>query len=351
MTAHSHGWAPPAGADLTGPRRRALALGLLGLAALGGPGISRAAPGTLPLGAAGPRSAVEWLERLQEASRAHSYVGTFVVSSNAGAMSSARVWHACDGDVSADKLEALTGAPRSIFRRSGEQFTLLPAQRLVRIERREMSGIFPQLLKSSDHRIADFYDARVIGVDRVAGYEADVVVLVPRDGLRFGYRLWSDKKTGLLLKLQTLGMAGEVLEQAAFSELQLGAPLRPAQLEQDMVAPAGWRVERIEAARSSLQAQAWSLRSAVPGFRNLDCYRRRTAAGHEQLHCIFSDGLASVSVFVEPLQANRQASEVQLSAGASQTLTRRIEDGWVTVVGEVPPQTLRAFAQGVERRR
>jgi sigma-E factor negative regulatory protein RseB len=322
-----------------------LALSLVGPQARAGTATTQAAAVATPRGAAG------WLERLQNASRGHTYVGTFVVSSNAGAMSSARIWHACDGETSVDKLEALTGAPRAIFRRSGEQLTLLPGQRLARFERREMSGAFPQLLKSADHRIADFYDARVIGTDRVAGHEADVVVLAPRDEHRFGYRLWSEKRTGLMIKLQTLAPTGEVLEQAAFTDLQLDVPLRPARLAQDMVAPEGWRVERVEATRSQQDAQAWMPRVPVPGFRPVDCYKRRTAAGHEQLHCIFSDGLASVSVFAEPPQAHRVASETLLSAGASQTLTRRLDTGWVTVVGEVPPQTLKAFAQGLERRR
>lgn len=330
----------------------ALAVGLaFGGAPAAAQSVAGAGVGSPPAAKAASRGAVAWLERLQNASRDHSYVGTFVVSSNAGAMSSARIWHACDAQASLDKLEAQTGAPRSIYRRSGEQLTLLPAQRLARIERREASGAFPQLLKSSDHRIADFYDARVIGADRVAGHEADVVLLAPRDEHRFGYRIWSEKRTGLMIKLQTLGPAGEVLEQAAFSDLQLDVPLRPATLAQEMVTPEGWRVERIEAARSHQDAQAWALRVAVPGFRQVDCYKRRTAAGHDQQHCLYSDGLALVSVFVEPLQAQRQAVETPLSAGASQTLTRRFDAGWLTVVGEVPPQTLKAFAQGLERRR
>lgn len=338
-----------AAARLARPGQRLLALGLLCLAALAGPSWARPAAAATNAAPA-QRGIVAWLERLQGASRGHNYVGVFVVSSNAGALSSARIWHAYDSDLAVDKLEALSGAPRSIYRRGGEQLTLLPAHRLARFERREVGGAFPKLLKSADHRIADFYDARTIGTDRVAGHDADVVVLAPRDALRFGYRIWSERKTGLMLKLQTLGPAGEVLEQAAFSELQLDAPLRTAQLVQEMAAPAGWRVERIETARLPPGSAGWTLRAPIPGFRLLDCYKRRPGAGHEQLHCIYSDGLASVSVFVEPPQAHRHATDTLWSAGASQTLTQRIEPDWVTVVGEVPPQTLKAFAQGLERR-
>jgi sigma-E factor negative regulatory protein RseB len=57
-----------------------------------------------------------------------------------------------------------------------------------------------------------------------------------------------------------------------------------------------------------------------------------------------------VSLFVEPFDAQRHAREGVSAAGATQTLTRHVERWWITVVGEVPPQTLQAFAQSLERR-
>lgn len=297
------------------------------------------------------RGIVAWLDRMQAASWRHNYVGTFVVSSNAGAMSSARVWHACEGERTIDKVETLTGAPRSTFRRNGELLTLLPEQRLARVERRDVAGLFPQVLKSSEHQIADFYTARHAGTDRVAGFDADVVVLAPRDALRFGYRVWSERRTGLVLKLQTLGPQGEVLEQAAFSEVQLDAPLRVDRLSQAMVAPQGWRIERVESVKMPAGAEGWVLNSPVPGFRAMNCYKRSAGGVERPLQCVFSDGLASVSLFIEAYDPRRHTGEELMSAGASQTVTRRIQDAWVTAVGEVPPQTLKTFVQGLERRR
>ena len=134
--------------------------------------------------------------RMHEASRLRSYVGTFVVSSNTGSMSSARIWHACDGDLQVERVESLTGAPRSTFRRNDEVVTFLPESRVVRTEKRESLGLFPNLLKSSETSIPEFYAARRVGADRVAGFETDVVQLAPKDSLRFGYRIWSEKKIG-----------------------------------------------------------------------------------------------------------------------------------------------------------
>ena len=341
----------PVSLKLPSAGRRLLAvwaMGLMGLAAAQGTSSTVAPAGKHP-----ERGISEWLMRMHEASRQRSYIGTFVVSSNAGAMSSARIWHACDGDQQVERVEVLSGAPRSTFRRNDEVFTFLPESRVVRTEKRESLGLFPDLLKSSETSIPEFYAARRTGNDRVAGFDADVVLLAPKDNLRFGYRVWSEKKSGLVLKLQTLDTDGNVLEQAAFSELQLDVPLKVGKLTQMMAPPEGWRVEKADAVKTTAAAEGWALKAAVAGFKPISCYKRpgAGAAPEGTMQWIFSDGLASVSLFVEAYDRQRHAQEGLLATGATQTLTRRIQDWWLTAVGEVPPQTLRAFAQSLERRK
>ncbi|MGZ5181130.1 MAG: MucB/RseB C-terminal domain-containing protein [Ramlibacter sp.] len=316
-------------------------------------GVSAVASAQQAAAVAPDRGVNEWLLRMQEASRLRSYVGTFVVSSSTGSMSSARIWHAGDATQQIERVEVLTGAPRSTFRRNDEVVTFLPEHHVVRAERHESLGLFPNLLKSSESSIPEFYAARRLGAERVAGFDADLVQLVPKDTLRFGYRVWSEKRTGLVIKLQTLDADGNVLEQAAFSELQLDSPVRPDKLLHMMQPPHGWRVERAEAVKTTPAAEGWGLRSTVAGFRPLNCYKRPAAGAPEGggIQWIFSDGLASVSLFVEPYDRQRHRQEGVFAAGATQTLTRRIDDWWLTVVGEVPPQTLKAFAQSLERRR
>lgn len=327
---------------------RWLALGALTLA-LAAP-LAFAAPPARPAG--GERTITEWLTRMHTASFQTSYIGTFVVSSSSGAMSTARIWHAGEAGQQVEKVEALTGAPRTTFRRKDEVITLLPEQRVVRIERREPLGQFPAVFDGRSSGIPDFYAARPDGTDRVAGFDADVVHVAPRDALRFGYRIWSEKKTGLVVKLQTLGAEGEVLEQSAFSELQLGVPLRADKLARAMVVPEGWRVDRAETVKTTAEAEGWGLKAPVAGFAPVNCYRRRMGPGSDgAMHWVFSDGMASVSLFVETYDRQRHAQEGLMAAGATQTLNKRVQDWWVTVVGEVPPQTLRAFAQALERRR
>ena len=302
----------------------------------------------------GERSIADWLMRMHEASRLRSYVGTFVVSSSHGGMSSARIWHACNGEQQVERVESLTGAPRSTFRRNDEVVTFIPESRVVRTERRESLGMFPGLLKSIDSSIPEFYSARRVGTDRVAGFETDVVQLAPKDNLRFGYRVWSEKKTGLVVKLQTMDPDGNVLEQAAFSELALDAPVRIDKLNEMMGATEGWRVEKSEAIKTTAASEGWQLRSAIAGFKPVSCYRRPASGAptpEGTLQWVFSDGLAAVSLFVEAYDRQRHAQEGAFASGATQTLTRRIQDWWLTAVGEVPPQTLKAFALSLERRK
>ncbi|MEO6016971.1 MAG: sigma-E factor regulatory protein RseB domain-containing protein, partial [Polaromonas sp.] len=189
------------------------------------------------------KSINDWLMRMHEASRKRAYIGTFVVSSG-GTMSSAKIWHVCEGNQQMERVETLTGAPRSIFRHNDQVVTFMPDHKVVRSEKRESPGMFPTLLQSTDGHIADFYKIRQDGVERVAGVEADVIMLLPKDTMRFGYRVWTEQKTGLVVKLQTLDADGKVLEQAAFSELQLDAPVRMDKLLQMMGKVDGYRVEK-----------------------------------------------------------------------------------------------------------
>lgn len=300
------------------------------------------------------RSINDWLMRMHEASRKRSYIGTFVVSSG-GAMSSAKIWHVCEGDQQMERVETLTGAPRSIFRHNDQVVTFMPDHKVVRSEKRESLGMFPQLLQSTDSRIADFYKVKQEGTDRVAGVEADIVLLVPKDNMRFGYRVWTEQKKGLVVKLQTLDTDGKVLEQAAFSELQLDAPVKMDKLLQMMGKVEGYRVEKPVLVKTSASAEGWVLKAPVAGFKPMSCYKRPVTAspapGEEPLQWIFSDGLASVSIFVEPFDRQRHERESSLSMGATQTITRQLDGYWVTVMGEVPMATLKLFANGLERRK
>lgn len=296
-----------------------------------------------------------WITRMREASKKRAYVGTFVVSSG-GSITSAKIWHVCDGNQQMERVEILTGAPRSIFRHNNEVMTFIPALKIVRSQKRESLGLFPDLLGASDEHLADFYRLKTEGQDRIAGVEADVVTLVPKDGLRFGYRVWTERKSGLVVKLQTLDLNGRLLEQAAFSELEIDAPVKMDKLLQMMGKTEGYRVETPMLVKTTAMAEGWSLKAPVAGFNPMSCYKRPVPAVNgapvsEPLQWIFSDGLASVSVFIEPVDRKRQYRESTLSIGATHTMTRMMDPYWITVMGEVPSTTLLLFANSLERKK
>ena len=313
------------------------------------------------------RNIADWLMRMHEASRRRAYIGTFVVSSG-NSMSSARIWHVCEGDNQMDRVQTLSGPARSTFRRNDEVMTFHSESKVALSEKRESMGLFPDLLKANDSGIAQFYGVRQAGVERVAGFDADVIYLQPKDNLRFGYRVWSEKKTGLVVKLQTLDTDGRVLEQAAFSELQLDAPVSMSKLTQMMGNVEGFKVEKQDLVKTTALNEGWLLKTPVAGFKPMSCFKRVVARGEgasadNAMQWIFSDGLASVSLFAEVFDRQRHAHEGLLASGATQSLTRRLvekPDGksgdkgvewWLTVVGEVPLVTLTSFAQGLERKK
>ena len=302
------------------------------------------------------RGVVQWIERMHSAPCSRPYAGTFVVLSAAGAMASSRIWQACDGQQQMERVEALSGTPRTIFRRNDEVRTFWPQSRVVRVDRREASGLFPRVPVVTGAAISQFYIARPLGQERVAGMAADVVWFKPQDTLRFGYRFWSEKDTGLVVKLQTLDAEGRVLEQSAFSELDLNAPVRADQLSRLMDATAGYKVVAPSVVKTTAQEEGWALRQPVAGFVPVSCHRRTVSATDEApavLQCLYSDGLASVSLFMEPFDARRHPAQPQVSSmGSTQLIAQRVlSDVWLTAVGEVPLQTLRLFAGQLERTR
>jgi sigma-E factor negative regulatory protein RseB len=324
-----------------------------------------------PIAPGQTRSVSEWLTRMNNASSRRAYMGTFVVSSGVGNLATSRIWHVCDGEQQMERVESLSGLPRTILRRNNDVMTFLPTVKLARSEQQAGGGIFPNLRGAGGvggatglggrgdeggmAAIADHYAARVVGEDRSAGFDADVVQIEPKDKMRFGYRIWSEKKTGLVLKVQTLDTEGRVAEQSAFSELQLDAPVKLEKLAQMMVNTEGYRIEKSDAVPTSAAAEGWAMKLAVPGFKPVSCFRRgANDRADKTVQWIFSDGLATVSLFLENFDHRRHVQSSLKTWGATQSLSLPVQDKsgewWLTVLGEVPLQTLQAFAQSLERR-
>jgi sigma-E factor negative regulatory protein RseB len=303
-----------------------------------------------------PREVRSWLMRIHEAASRRNFQGTFIVSAG-GAVSSARIAHFCEGSNQFERIDSLDGQTRHVFRHNDLVHTLWPQARVALVEQRQLLNSFPALFQGGEDRIAEHYDVRPQGTERVAGHDASVLLLKPRDPYRFGYRLWSEKASGLLLRADVLGERGEILETSAFSDVAIGVRAQPESVLQPMRKLDGYRVVKPSLTPTRLEAEGWTLRESVPGFRQVSCVKRPLdgtldaggSDGPEALQTIFSDGLTYVSVFIEPFNAERHTRTMLTTLGATQTLMRRHGDWWVTVVGDVPVATLKAFAAGLER--
>lgn len=306
-----------------------------------------------------PKEVRSWLMRIHDAASLRNFQGTFIVSAG-GAVSSARIAHFCEGRNQFERIDSLDGQTRHVFRYNDLVHTVWPQARVALVEQRDLLQSFPALLKVGDDRIADFYDVRTQGMERVAGHEASVLSLRPRDGFRFGYRLWTEKLSGLLLRADVLGERGEILETSAFSDVAIGVRAQPETVLQPMRRLDGYKIVKATLAPTKLEAEGWTLRQNVPGFRQVSCVKRPLDAAHDAetngpaaqaLQTIYSDGLTYVSVFIEPFNPERHTQAMLTSIGATQTLMRRQDDWWITVVGDVPAATLKAFAGGLERKK
>ncbi len=349
--------------------RRALTrLGLhasLGLGLLGA--VAQVTAQTVHAGTGNPALSLvdgnHWLTRIQQAAANTSYQGTLVFSAG-GVVSSSRVTHICDGRQRFERIEVLDGRARVQYRHNEQTLTVWPASKLARVEQRDPVAEFPAL-PASQQRALEHYEMSLLPRDRIAGREADVLMLKPRDKLRFAQRLWADRDTGLLLRNDLLGPGGETLESSVFSDVQLAGKWSAETVLGPMKRLEGLRVQRPQAERAQLDTEGWTLARPVAGFSLVACNKRSmdtaadadTPAGGsptgpvQVLQSVFSDGLAHVSVFIEPFDAARHKQPMGTSLGATHTMTHRQGDWWLTVVGEVPMATVQLFEAMFERKR
>lgn len=299
---------------------------------------------------AAPRSEAQWLQAMQAAAQRVNFSGTLVYQRGTEVRAS-RIVHLFDGAVSHERVQMLDGVPREFVRRGDEVQCIFPDARRVVIERRPGQESFPAITSADPAEILERYTLRLGEVERVAGVECQVIHVEPKDALRYGYKLCVDRVSGLLLKAQTLNERSEVLEQMAFADVRIGERVDRSQLKPSW-STEGWRVDRSEHRGVDLAQLGWNV-APPAGFRKmLEVARRFGAgpnAGRSAMQVVYSDGLATVSVFIEP-GAAETAAEYAQSHGPTSAFSRRVGDANVTVIGEVPPATVKAMAQAVEFR-
>ena len=286
----------------------------------------------------------ELLTQMASSVRGLDYQGSFVYQ-HAGRIDTLRVFHA-GGAREQERLISLNG-PRSEVIRNGNNVTCIQADDSAIVYTNTSGrGLLPLVPDAAAAGIDDHYVIRLDGSDRVAGYDADIIDVLPRDGFRYGYRLWLEKGTRLLLRSIVTNHKKMPIEQFMFVSLDIGRT--PA--DTDLVPRQRELLTTTAAPADEINLRgppAWKVLNAPAGFALRSARHSATAVSGAQ-HLVYSDGLASVSVYVEPIEARIDLPATLASRGTLNIYSFN-KDSWrFTVLGDVPAATVTAIAESLQ---
>ena len=247
----------------------------------------------------------------------------------------------------------LDGPPREVIRRNDQVTSYLPATKTIVIEKRKTRR-FPLPLPDQLNGISEHYAITAGELDRVAGHECRWLHLQARDGLRYGHRFCAELASGLPLTGRLVDERNEVMEQVAFTQITIGNAVNRDTLRSKYQAKAqGWAVDRSTVVEREVGGDTgWTVRDAPAGFRKMSEMRRLVQGKPTPVaHLMYSDGLASVSVFVEPV-AQASAGRGAASQGNVSLYMHATPEFVATALGKAPAATVRRFAEStVEKSR
>ncbi len=294
---------------------------------------------------------LSWLGRIATAGQRLNYTGTFIYQSGRN-FETSRIAHMVDASGERERLEVLDGSPREVIRANNEVRCVLPDQKTVIIDRSGGRRAFPARLPTSFAGLAENYRVSLGEVSRVAGLDSQLIVLAPRDDLRYGHQLWADVATGLLLKARMVDEAGEIIEQFTFSNVTIGGEIDAEALKPRYVKGDDWRIVNAHGNAMAVEDSGWALTMPLPGYALKSAVRR--PLGRDQrdvLHLVYSDGLAAMSVFIEAVDDPQDdySGLGALATGAINIYKRTVDGHLITVLGEVPMRAVQRVGDGMER--
>jgi len=291
-------------------------------------------------------SGQEWLTRMGAALNNASYVGEFV-SESAERTERLAITHRVRDGVVSERLVSLSGHGRELVRENDEVVVYLPDQKLAIIERRsgrsDLMGALPQF----EGRMASWYKVDWVGRETLDDFGPTAVVAVrPLDGYRFGYRLWIDVDSHMPVRSDLADGSGRVIERLRFTKLRFDDNIPDSAFE-----PAVDR-RKLRWVRQSPQSEeetpAWRAAQVPPGFRlSVSGMQALAGSGVPVNHLVYSDGLATVSVFIQTPEPGKAPMQGTTRSGVASAFTTVVDGHQVTAVGEVPPRTLKFIASGL----
>jgi sigma-E factor negative regulatory protein RseB len=303
----------------------------------------------LALIAAADASAQEaraWLDKMNRAVEELNYRGTFVHVLE-GAAETLHIIHRNADGRSGERIVSLDGVGREIIRQDDQVRCILPDRRVVLLEERKDLSPLVSALPSYSAEIEAHYELTLRSSARVANRPAQVLQIKPRDEFRYGYMLWLDQETAMPLSSQLIDDKGVIVEQILFTEIELPSAI-PAEELAATIDTTGFEMLRPPESSPLTQDIPWRA-AAVPGGFKLSVATQSPIAGSETPveHLVYSDGLATVSVFIEDPNTKAEVSEGFSTMGSTNAFSLTLRGRKVTAVGEVPRQTVRTIASSL----
>lgn len=287
-------------------------------------------------------AAANLLQYMSAALRALDYQGSFVYEHN-GEIDALRLFHE-GGSQERERLVSLSG-PRSEILREGELITCVQDGRpTTMFPNRVGSRLLPLVPDTRSRAFGKLYALGLGGEDRVAGYRARIVEILPRDAYRYGYRLWLEEDSKLLLRSAVIDSGRRTLEQFMFVSLDI----RTKPKASDLASSVDIGVATAPEETSLTSPPRWRVADPPPGFFYLRG-QRPTQAPTQAEHHIYTDGIANVSVYIEPRDLKQAPMPDSALTRGLLSVYSRVDGDWkITVLGDVPRATVQRIARSVQ---
>lgn len=284
----------------------------------------------------------DWLDRIAGAIESASYEGTVIRVQN-GQVEALKVVRVVKDGVVHEKLVVQEGNGLEIIRIGDEVQCILPDRQSVLVEDWNDQSTLFSALPSSDIRFGSEYDVSIVREDRVAGRKAVLIAIRPHDEYRYSHRVWVDIETGFPLQTEMLTQDGEAIEQVKFADIRLNADIHASALEPSVNLDNFRWFTQPKRQISDTVSGPWSSSELPAGFRVVSTHEESLAGRDAKItHILYSDGLANVSVFIEPVGNNKIAQRSRV--GSSNSFSVEFDGHQVTAIGEVPSATVEKIA-------
>ena len=291
----------------------------------------------------------QWLERMSMAARSLNYVGTFVYQ-HGGQLEAMQIVHAMDEAGERERLMSLTGPKREVIRDNQIVTCILGDRQAVYVNKSRPRTPFPVSFPTELMELEKHYTFKVHGEDRVAGHDCRVVAVNPRDRMRYGRRLCVHETSHLLLRSELTDSGGKPIEQVMFTDVKFPEHIDETALLPDFSsADFTWKQEPEQSPEPGdvKDDSRWKVFQVPDGFMLTDhSWHQLTADDPGVEHWVYSDGLASVSVYIEEAHNEEKYAGVS-HRGALNAYGTMVDGHYVTVVGEVPRETVEMIGQSV----